>query len=466
MVCLVDIAYPSLMKLNTDFLEHIDHCQGFDKDAFIASHQMSPVVSIRINKAKVSSYSTLIDDTNLGEEVPWCDSGFLLKERPSFTLDPLFHAGAYYVQEASSMFLQHVVKCLFPDGSGYKALDMCAAPGGKSTLLAGMQQFGIIVSNEIIQSRVSVLQENIIKWGEMKVLVTNNDPNDFQKLPNYFDFVVVDAPCSGSGLFRKDEKAMNEWSPDMVDFCAARQKRILHAASETLAEGAYLFYSTCSFSEQENESNLDYLIDTGLFESVAIPVEASWNIVHTCSKENGAHGYRFYPDKIKGEGFFCGVLRRTGLSIQNGIHNASFPKALSFKADLSEWINGIERLHFFQRGEEIFAFDAQYAHELAMVSSVLKLRKSGLRLGELIRDDFVPNHELAMSIIKSAEIPNIEIDHKQALQYLRRETLDLGDIPKGWSLVQYKHIALGWVKQVQGKAKNHYPLNWRILMRG
>jgi NOL1/NOP2/fmu family ribosome biogenesis protein len=370
------------------------------------------------------------------------------------------------VQEASSMFLQHVVKHLFEDGFGYKALDMCAAPGGKSTLLAGMQQLGMVVSNEIIQSRVSVLQENIIKWGQMKVLVTNNDPNDFQRLPGYFDFVVVDAPCSGSGLFRKDQKAMDEWSPDLVDFCAARQKRILHAASETIAEGGYLFYSTCSFSEQENEANLDYLIDSGLFESVAISIELSWNIVHTISEKHGAHGYRFYPDKINGEGFFCAVLRRTNLSIHNEINYPSLPKNLSFKVDLSTWIDSTENLYFFQKKEEIFTFEAQMAHEIYMLSSVLKLRKSGLRLGELIRDEFIPNHELAMSTDRTALIPHIDLDLKQALQYLRRETLDLGDVPKGWLLVQYKHISLGWVKQVQGKAKNHYPLNWRILMRG
>jgi 16S rRNA C967 or C1407 C5-methylase (RsmB/RsmF family)/NOL1/NOP2/fmu family ribosome biogenesis protein len=454
------------MKLKADFLQSIEHCQGFDEEAFIASHHSLPVVSIRINQAKVNSCADVIDVANVDSQVPWCDGAFVLKERPSFTLDPLFHAGSYYVQEASSMFLQHVVNQLFDDGIRYKALDLCAAPGGKSTLLAGMQQFGLIVSNEIIQSRVSVLQENIIKWGELKVLVTNNDPNDFQRLPGYFDFVVVDAPCSGSGLFRKDEKAMTEWNADLVDFCAARQKRILHAASETLADGGYLFYSTCSFSEQENEANLDYLIDTGLFESVAIPVEESWNIVHAISEKHGAHGYRFYPHKIKGEGFFCAVLRRTGLSSTNSISYPTLPKSLTLKIDLGHWVRGAEQLHFFQKSEEVFAFDAENAHELGMIASVLKLRKSGLRLGEMIRDEFIPNHELAMSTVRSSLIPHVDLDLKQALQYLRRETLDLGDVPKGWLLVQYKDVALGWIKQVQGKAKNHYPLNWRILMRG
>lgn len=454
------------MILKADFLQSIEHCQGFDKEAFVASHQTSPVVSIRINPAKIDSYNDVVDDASISSLVPWCDGAYVLKERPSFTLDPLFHAGSYYVQEASSMFLQHVVKHVFQDGMGCKALDMCAAPGGKSTLLAGMNQFGMIVSNEIIQSRVSVLQENIIKWGELKVLVANNDPNDFKHLPGYFDFVLVDAPCSGSGLFRKDEKAMHEWNTELVDFCAARQKRILHAASETIAEGGYLFYSTCSFSEQENETNLDYLIDTGLFESVVIPVEESWGIVHAVSKKHGAHGYRFYPDKINGEGFFCGVLRKKESQTAQTLVYPSLTQSLAFKVDISSWVKKPEQLYFFQKSEQVFAFDAEHAQELVLLASVLKLRKSGLRLGELIRDEFIPNHELAMSTVRSILIPNIDLDHKQALQYLRRETLDLGDVPKGWALVSYKQVALGWIKQVQGKAKNHYPLNWRILMRG
>ena len=454
------------MKLKADFLQSIDHCQGFDKDSFIAAHHDAPSVSIRFNKAKINSDSDDLFDNNILSNVPWCEDAYVLKERPSFTLDPLFHAGAYYVQEASSMFLQHVVKCLFQDGSGYKTLDMCAAPGGKSTLLASMQQFGIVISNEIIQSRVSVLQENIIKWGEIKVLVTNNDPNDFQRLPGYFDFVVIDAPCSGSGLFRKDPKAMDEWNLELVDFCAARQKRIVQAAAETIAEGGYLFYSTCSFSEQENEANLDYLIDTGQFESVEIPIETSWKIVHVLSEKHGAHGYRFYPNRINGEGFFCGILRKTGSSINQVITSPTLPKSSALKIDLTEWINGTEKLYFFQKAEDLYALEVQQAKEIVMYSNVLKLRKSGLRLGEVIRGDLIPNHELAMSIIKSSQISNIELDHKQALQYLRRETLDLGDVAKGWSLVQYKQIALGWIKQVQHKAKNHYPLNWRILMRG
>lgn len=454
------------MTLSVEFLKSIEHCQGFDKEAFVASHQTSPVVSIRMNQAKVNSYTDVVDVANIASQVPWCDGAFILNERPSFTLDPLFHAGAYYVQEASSMFLHHVVKYLFNDSIGNKALDMCAAPGGKSTLLAAMQQFGIIVSNEIIQSRVSVLQENIIKWGEMKVLVTNNDPNDFQRLPGYFDFIVVDAPCSGSGLFRKDEKAMHEWNAELVDFCASRQKRILHAASVPIADGGYLFYSTCSFSEQENEANLDYLIDSGLFESIEIPIDVSWGIVHAVSEKHGAHSYRFYPNRIKGEGFFCAVLRRTGASTDKSFSYPAVPKTLSLKIDIHNWIKGAENMLLFHKAEEIFAFETQYAQELALVMSVLKLRKSGLRIGELIRDDFIPNHELAMSTLKSSSISSVHLDYKQALQYLRRDTLELGDISKGWSLVLYKGVALGWIKQVQGKAKNHYPLNWRILMRG
>jgi 16S rRNA C967 or C1407 C5-methylase (RsmB/RsmF family)/NOL1/NOP2/fmu family ribosome biogenesis protein len=452
--------------IKENFLDTIVDCVGFDRQAFVEAHANPPAVSIRINPAKVVHPSLVLDDTNLLNEVPWCSQAFVLKQRPSFTLDPLFHAGAYYVQEASSMFLQHVVNEVFKEGSGNKALDLCAAPGGKTTLMAAMQQFGLIVSNEIIQSRVSVLQENVIKWGDKKVFVSNNDPGDFKRLPDYFDFVLVDAPCSGSGLFRKDEKAMEEWNPDLVDFCASRQKRILHAAMDAVADGGYLFYSTCSFSKEENEDNLDFIMASGLFESVDVSINARWGIVKTQSDKHHATGFRFYPDKLCGEGFFCAVLKKVGCSSNNSVLlPAPFP-SVQASPNLLEWLKEKDGLIFYKKGEELYAIDKFYAQDVALLSKELKFRKSGLRLGELIRDEFVPNHELAMSTEQSEQSCRIELDLDQALRYLRRETLDAGSGQKGWSLVHYKGISMGWVKLVQGKAKNHYPLNWRILMRG
>lgn len=454
------------MKLKEDFLAHIEHCQGYDKADFIAAHEERPRVSIRINQAKINDSRIVLDENCNHSHVPWCKEAYTLLERPSFTLDPLFHAGAYYVQEASSMFLQHAIDSLFKEAKEIKGLDLCAAPGGKSTLMAGMPQFSCIVSNEIIQSRVGILQENIIKWGELKVLVSNNDPDDFKKLPGYFDFVMVDAPCSGSGLFRKDEKAMEEWNRGLVEFCAARQKRVLLSASDTLAEGGYLFYSTCSFSEEENEDNLDFLVESGWYESVDLPIEPDWKIVKTTSRKHSAIGFRFYPDKINGEGFFCGVLRKTAHVKSYTNTNFKAVKSLPLDVQLKQWVKDSGALHYYQKGEELFAFDPVLMDDQHLLSGVLKLRKSGLRLGELIRDEFVPNHELSMSILQSDQIPAIEIGREEALRYLRRETLLLGQDQKGWALVKHKNIALGWVKLVQGKAKNHYPLNWRILMRG
>ena len=453
------------MNLKRDFLQHIANCQGFNESTFVGAHDEPPVVSIRVNKAKVIERAIVLPDTNIRERVPWCEEAYVLHDRPSFTLDPLFHAGAYYVPEASSMCLQHVMHQLFNGCSALKALDMCAAPGGKSTLMAGMPELGFIVSNEIIHSRVAVLQENIIKWGSLKVLVSNNDPDDFKRLPGFFDFVMVDAPCSGSGLFRKDEKAMEEWNPELVGFCAARQKRILHAATETLSEGGYLFYSTCSFSEEENEQNLDHLLDTGCYESVDLKINPAWNIVKTSSKKHNAVGYRFYPDKLTGEGFFCGILRKTS-SINDFTLYPKVVKSLTVGQQLEAWVEDAQSLYYFEKENNVFAFDSRFVNELSVVADVLKLRKNGLRLGELIRGEFVPNHELAMATVQSKQIPKLELNLQQSLQYLRRETVDISVNEKGWSLVQYKEISLGWVKLVQGKAKNHYPLNWRILMRG
>ena len=197
-----------------------------------------------------------------------------------------------------------------------------------------------------------------------------------------------------------------------------------------------------------------------------IPVDETWGVVKSCSSKHGASGYRFYPDKLRGEGFFCGLLRKTKTLNAEYIDLPLPFAAFQAKLNMSDWVKEVENLLLFKKGEELFAIDQAFAQDLALLSQILRLRKSGLRMGELIREEFVPNHELAMSTIQSSSLPSVELDLAQSLKYLRRETLDLDVVQKGWSLVNYKKVTLGWIKIVQGKAKNHYPLNWRILMRG
>src|SRR6266850_2410765 len=257
-----------------------------DWEAFLASHQISPPVSIRINPKK----STAIHPPR----IPWTDYGYYLNARPSFTLDPAFHTGAYYVQDASSMFLEQAVKQSLTLSKSLRVLDLCAAPGGKSThLLSLIGPGSLLVANEVIGSRATTLSENIQKWGHANAIVTNNDPHDFQRLPGYFDAVVVDAPCSGEGLFRKDPEAMNEWSPGAVDLCSQRQRRILHDIWPSLKQNGILVYCTCTYNEKENEDNLRWLQQQKGLESIELVISPSWGIQKTM-KGNIA-GYRFYP---------------------------------------------------------------------------------------------------------------------------------------------------------------------------
>ncbi|MGJ1316761.1 methyltransferase RsmF C-terminal domain-like protein, partial [Sphingobacterium multivorum] len=219
----------------------------------------------------------------------------------------------YYPQDASSMFIDHIIRSLKLNERSVRALDLCAAPGGKSTLLnSSLHPESLLVANEIIKTRVTVLQDNLMKWGNANTVTTNNDPAAFNRLPGYFDLMVVDAPCSGSGMFRKDTDAIDEWSEANVKLCSERQQRILAESLATLNKGGYLFYSTCSYSPEENEDIVDWLLDSGDFESIEIAIEEHWGIDHTSSNKHRAHGYRFYPHKLGGEGFFIAVLKKIG----------------------------------------------------------------------------------------------------------------------------------------------------------
>ena len=225
------------MKIPEALLDALQELEDFDREAFIAVHTAGEqVTSIRLNPFKKKWTGgewtpAKQEDVCAGfpgcEQMPWCTNGFYLPERPSFTLDPLFHAGCYYVQEASSMFLEQAVKTSFPDHSvmPYRVLDLCAAPGGKSTHLSALFPQGLVVANEVIKTRSGILTENAIKWGQDNIVVTSNDAADFKKLSGYFDMVLVDAPCSGSGMFRKDPDAIAEWSPEHVAHCSRRQRR-------------------------------------------------------------------------------------------------------------------------------------------------------------------------------------------------------------------------------------------------
>ena len=274
-------------------------------DSFLQSFCNEVNTTIRVNSRKYFETPEL-------EPIEFCSSGYKLPQRPAFTLDPFLHSGVYYVQESSSMFLE---QAFLQSGlvGDIKILDLCAAPGGKSTHLASLiSDNSLLISNDVIRSRSQILSENLKKWGNPNVVVTNNDPNDFKRLPAFFDAIVIDAPCSGEGLFRRDERAIQEWSPDNAQLCAQRQQRIVADVWPALKEGGILIYSTCTFNPAENEENIKWLNEFADIEPITLNLSDNWGITRTDAGELPC--YRFYPHKVDGEGFFLAVVRKTGSS--------------------------------------------------------------------------------------------------------------------------------------------------------
>lgn len=466
-------------SLPKNLIERLQHIKGFDKDAFIAVHESGKqVTSIRLNPEKISllkgegpivNSEAAKDNLPLStanlflEAVPWCPYGKYLSQRPSFTFDPHFHAGVYYVQEASSMFLWKMLEeTVGKNTKGLKVLDLCAAPGGKSTLLCTYFKDGFVVANETIRSRANILAENITKWGAANVVVTSNDPKDIAKLQSYFNIIVVDAPCSGSGLFRKDNDAIEEWSEENVMLCNQRQQRILVDVYSSLKKDGILIYSTCSYSKEENEDICDWLLSNFELSTINCLSSAEQGIVEIIS-EQGAHGYRFYPYKIKGEGFFIAAFKKN-----NGeeifFREQSIPAISKTESEfVKKFVPNSQEYFFFKQNENILAIPAEWKNEIALLQKYLYLRKAGINIGELKRNDLIPHHELAMSLIMHEDIPKVNVDKEQAIQYLQKKELHFTGMQTGWALVNYDGIDLGWIKVLPNRINNYYPTDWRIL---
>ena len=452
------------------FVESLKGLKGFDRDAFEKIHQSGEqVTSIRLNPFKTKSISEAISIAeNVAGNIPWTSHGYYLSQRPSFTLDPAFHSGAYYVQEASSMFLEQALQQCIDLSGAIKVLDLCAAPGGKSTLIQSLiSNKSLLVCNEVIKTRVNILAENITKWGGANVIVTNNDPKDFDRLPNYFDVIVVDAPCSGSGLFRKDAAAIEEWSLQNVNICSQRQQRILAHILPSLKEGGTLIYSTCSYSESEDEAIADWLVNEIGLASARINILPEWNIVETQSAKHGAYGYRFYPDKVKGEGFFITVFtkgEKTAPEWQNTKYKIKSERLSAKEIDIVKpYIKDGQDFFFIKQKDEVIAMPSHLENELANIQFSLYIKKAGVKMGTIIRNELIPDHELALSIIINNEVPVIVVGMDIALQYLRRQEIKIMTDLKGWALITYLQLPLGWIKILPNRINNYYPKDWRIL---
>ncbi len=455
------------MQIPSSLIDSLQHVKGFDREAFENVHASGEqVTSIRLNPAKMKGALPFIPHSP--QPVPWSSYGYYLAERPSFTFDPLFHAGVYYVQEASSMFLEQALRQTVDCSQSLRVLDLCAAPGGKSTLVQSLiNSNSLLVSNDVIKSRAAILSENMTKWGAANVVVTNNDPKDFARLENYFDVIVIDAPCSGSGLFRRDPDAIGEWSENNVALCSQRQQRIIADVWPALKQHGILIYSTCSYSVEEDEMILDWILDELEAEPVSLHTEPSWNIVETNSVKHAAPAYRFYPDKVKGEGLFIAAVKKTGGDTGPADNTAKKKKQEELSRKEMElvrpWLDMSNDYYMFHQGEEIIVMPEQFRQDIAILQTALYIKKAGVAAGKLTAKELLPAHELAMSTIGSGNIVSVPLNRDQSIQYLRKEEVQVDTNQRGWALVQYEGHALGWVKILQNRVNNYYPKEWRIL---
>ena len=428
------------------------------------------VTSIRLNPGKPLPPGALPFEG--AREVPWCKEGRYLAERPSFTLDPLLHAGAYYVQEASSMFVSHVVRSLVKEP--VTALDLCASPGGKTTaLLASLPEGSFLVSNEIDRRRARILAENVTKWGAPDVIVTANAPADFTPLTSAFGLILVDAPCSGEGMFRKDPDAIREWSPRKVDECVATQRKILRDIWPCLRPGGILIYSTCTYNTHEDEEMLAWLCDELGAEALEVPSEASWHI--RAPLTGNLPCYRFMPHCTEGEGLFMCAVRKAGDSGENAALRSSRNKSpwkptAAQRALLDELFVLPDGYEAISAGEDSFAFfPSRYIPLLERLRSArLYCLLTGTELMELKGRDPVPAHALALTIpwVEKLGFEDCcEVSYETAMQYLRREPIVLQDAPRNYICITYKGLALGWVKNIGKRANNLYPSEWRIRFK-
>jgi NOL1/NOP2/sun family putative RNA methylase len=417
--------------------------------------ETEPVVSIRLND-KID-YLTFDADT---EEVPWHEDGYYLSKRPQFTLDPLFHAGCYYVQEASSMFLGEVLNQYVKRDS--IVLDMCAAPGGKSTLISQyLGNEGLLVSNEVVRQRVFILSENIQKWGNGNTVVTHNYAADFgSKLQNLFDCILVDAPCSGEGMFRKDAGAVEEWSQKNVRECVVRQCEILDDVWDALKPGGVLIYSTCTFNKEENEQNVKWIVEELGAEVLPIAYDPNWGIVE------GQVGYHFYPHKVKGEGLYMCALRKLGApaTFRMPKTKVQAPQTkIDGEAEMRSWLKHPDRWVIRQQERFMSAYPAKYKELIEYISTQFICISTGFGIGELRGKGVVPQHSLAMlKDIKKDAFVCAALTLEQALAYLRNEALVLEGVKQGVVLVTYEGVPLGFVKNVGNHCNNLYPKEWRI----
>ena len=452
--------------INGSFRKYLEEAIGSDNALVAFSAFESPAPSsIRCNPFK----SGICPE---GRPVTWNAYGRILPERPVFTLDPHFHAGAYYVQDSSSMFVGHAFRRLLesagkPVGRPFRVLDLCAAPGGKTTDLAASlrEVFGdgfILVSNEVMKARAGVLADNVALWGDPNVVVTSDDPRAFAALPGFFDVIVADVPCSGEGMFRKDEEAQRQWSEDNVALCEARQRRITADVWPSLRQDGLFIYSTCTFNKYENDSNVQWIASELGAECLLEDdlLHAGEGVIKT------ALGYSLVPGHVEGEGQYCSALSKISeVEFRETRQKTARPsKAQSLPEGI---VAGLLRVKAVVRlkGETVIAVPENISSDLALIEQALHVIAAGCAVGTLKGKVLVPDADLALSLMYDrTAFPEAEVDRDTALAYLHRDAITLPDAPKGYVAVVYGGLPLGFVKNLGNRCNSLHPQSRRIRM--
>ncbi len=429
-----------------------------------------PPVSIRMNPRKCGSGGC--EPADADGMVAWCEDGYYLSTRPNFTFDPLFHAGLYYVQEAASMFIDRVLRQHLGK-EPIMALDLCAAPGGKSTVARGVLPEGsLLVCNEPIRNRAWILAENIMKYGDPDVIVTNNYPRDIRRSGMTFDLIIADVPCSGEGMFRKDPAAVDEWSLQNVEKCWQLQREIIADAWECLRPGGLLVYSTCTFNTKEDEENVRHICETYGAEVLGVTTDDSMQISGSLLDGYTEPVYRFIPGISRGEGLFIAVMRKGEDSIYNKVKTKDRKERKQRQKDNGKdntrrtlaWLKRQDDFELAVNGDTVTAVPKAWKNVYDTAQKALNVLSAGVMLGEVKGKDIVPSQALALSTaLDSTKFPSVELDYGQSLAYLRKEAVTLpADTPRGYVLMKYRGVPLGFEKNIGNRANNLYPAEWRI----
>lgn len=451
------------MELPIKFLEKMQNILGDEYDAFIKTYEENRKAALRINTLKGNSEKLF---SVLGEKlspVPWTSDGYFYPDTMQPGKSPLHEAGAYYIQEPSAMLPAELLKAQ----PGECILDLCAAPGGKTTKIAAdMKGEGLLVANEIHPKRATILSSNVERMGIKNAVVTNESSDRLlKKFPEFFDRILVDAPCSGEGMFRKDEEARAQWSEENVIKCAVRQKEILDNAAAMLRPGGRLVYSTCTFSPEENERMIvDFLNDHPEFSAEKIdtpPCISNGKPELAGNDERAAFTFRIWPHLTEGEGHFAAVLKKDGES-ENIYRNSNIspcPKEYEklYRAFSDEFLKNPPTGEISAFGENLYIMPPF----LPSLDGI-KILRFGLHLGTVKKNRFEPSHSLAMALEPqdAVQCAELSISDKEIFAYLRGETIPAGDL-KGWCLVSVSGYTTGWGKAAGGIIKNHYPKGLR-----